>query len=97
MKPYNFKLNKVLKFSKWIDLDHVLEISEFSGDYFDGGVSIRYQLAFLEKESEIYFRNPISSKCVEFLEEFREEYNKFLEAWKNKDVINVSKDEYLKG
>lgn len=76
MKPYNINGCGI---NKWIDLDSVLEID--APNFYQ----MRYRLAFTD--DYVYVK-------YDFVDQYkfeRECYRPFLEAWKNKDVINVSK------
>jgi hypothetical protein len=92
VKPYNIKHFET-GVNVWVDLDHILEIFE------PVAMRICYQYMFKDKHSTIEFiqrltndaRADIKSRERINAEIYNDVYIPFLEAWKNKDVINVSK------
>ncbi len=91
MKPYNLKWDDGFgKHSIWVDLDHILEIIEPSHNINQGYVRFAYIMMFRDDYREI--KNTYNEWKKEFvIEEFNNLYEKFLDAWKNKDIIRKDK------
>ncbi len=79
MKPYNLKWR--YQIDRWIDLDWIIHINypENCGEH---KIILSYQIQYQDKETEINLRSEDYKKF------HNEVYIPFLEAWKNKDVIN---------
>jgi len=79
MKPYNLKWR--YQIDRWIDLDWIIHINSPINC---GGhkIILSYQIQYQDKETELYLRSEDYKKF------HNEVYIPFLEAWKNKDVIN---------
>lgn len=80
MKPYNLKW---CLFERWIDLDFIMHIDV--PVYCGEEVTLSYQLKYSTQPTNVILYSNDRKKFN------NQVFLPFLEAWKNKDVINVSK------
>jgi len=77
MTPYNLKW---YLFDRWIDLDWIVHINHPKN--YGEKIILSYQIKYQEKETEI------TLYARDYTKFHNEVFLPFLEAWKNKDVIN---------